>query len=116
MARSGGPGTASGAVGVLAVAGAGLSGAVQARAGSGVGSVVSEGSLQLPVTKSVVRAPHTQDSPSPSRSPGAGGPAGDRKSTRLNSSHRTISYAVFCLKKKKKYTKTLCNKKKKKKK
>src|SRR5437867_7141001 len=26
----------------------------------------------------------------------------DRKSTRLNSSHRTISYAVFCLKKKKK--------------
>src|SRR3712207_7414915 len=27
---------------------------------------------------------------------------GDRKSTRLNSSHATISYAVFCLKKKKK--------------
>src|SRR5207248_3462934 len=30
-----------------------------------------------------------------------GGPDVDRKSTRLNSSHRTISYAVFCLKKKK---------------
>src|SRR5207248_11622708 len=30
----------------------------------------------------------------------------DRKSTRLNSSHRTISYAVFCLKKKKKTTNT----------
>src|SRR5437764_8897851 len=30
------------------------------------------------------------------------GPAEDRKSTRLNSSHRCISYAVFCLKKKKK--------------
>src|SRR5947207_3802114 len=29
-------------------------------------------------------------------------PAGDRKSTRLNSSHTVISYAVFCLKKKKK--------------
>src|SRR5207248_11036954 len=29
---------------------------------------------------------------------------GDRKSTRLNSSHRTISYAVFCLKKKKRKT------------
>src|SRR5437867_13226850 len=29
-------------------------------------------------------------------------PVQDRKSTRLNSSHRTISYAVFCLKKKKK--------------
>src|SRR5438094_5532208 len=31
----------------------------------------------------------------------------DRKSTRLNSSHRTISYAVFCLKKKKKTQKTM---------
>src|SRR5690554_7457915 len=29
-------------------------------------------------------------------------PEGDRKSTRLNSSHVRISYAVFCLKKKKK--------------
>src|SRR2546421_9704315 len=29
-------------------------------------------------------------------------PFGDRKSTRLNSSHDQISYAVFCLKKKKK--------------
>src|SRR3712207_7015763 len=29
--------------------------------------------------------------------------APDRKSTRLNSSHANISYAVFCLKKKKKY-------------
>src|SRR5690242_21344723 len=28
----------------------------------------------------------------------------DRKSTRLNSSHMSISYAVFCLKKKKKLT------------
>src|SRR3989442_11578607 len=28
---------------------------------------------------------------------------GDRKSTRLNSSHVRISYAVFCLKKKKKF-------------
>src|SRR5437867_12353994 len=31
---------------------------------------------------------------------GEGFAARDRKSTRLNSSHRTISYAVFCLKKK----------------
>src|SRR2546428_4043404 len=30
---------------------------------------------------------------------------GDRKSTRLNSSHDQISYAVFCLKKKKKINK-----------
>src|SRR2546428_8703718 len=35
----------------------------------------------------------------------AGVPIADRKSTRLNSSHDQISYAVFCLKKKKKKTK-----------
>src|SRR5690242_21129366 len=33
--------------------------------------------------------------------------SGDRKSTRLNSSHMSISYAVFCLKKKKKQQHTL---------
>src|SRR3712207_6887401 len=45
--------------------------------------------------------------PSPHRAhraadPRGGAPreAGDRKSTRLNSSHANISYAVFCLKKK----------------
>src|SRR5438477_12420176 len=32
---------------------------------------------------------------------GPGGTEPDRKSTRLNSSHMSISYAVFCLKKKK---------------
>src|SRR5215204_7351224 len=38
---------------------------------------------------------------------------GDRKSTRLNSSHTVISYAVFCLKKKKKKeTKTISKKEK----
>src|SRR2546427_9537093 len=40
-------------------------------------------------------------------------PLTDRKSTRLNSSHSQISYAVFCLKKKNKarqaYTLTLAN-------
>src|SRR2546429_1043259 len=41
----------------------------------------------------------------------AASPFGDRKSTRLNSSHGYISYAVFCLKKKKKKknTKTMQN-------
>src|SRR3712207_6932919 len=34
----------------------------------------------------------------------AAGDGEDRKSTRLNSSHANISYAVFCLKKKKKQT------------
>src|SRR5437764_4533062 len=33
----------------------------------------------------------------------------DRKSTRLNSSHRCISYAVFCLKKKKKKQRKITN-------
>src|SRR5437762_10827372 len=37
-------------------------------------------------------------------------PTRDRKSTRLNSSHRCISYAVFCLKKKNRlvFAKRLC--------
>src|SRR6266850_3210138 len=44
------------------------------------------------------------------------GPRADRKSTRLNSSHLVISYAVFCLKKKiKNYFYILITKKKKKK-
>src|SRR6266480_6685668 len=46
----------------------------------------------------------------PCRCPG--GPT-DRKSTRLNSSHMSISYAVFCLKKKKKKIERLIEKKKK---
>src|SRR5258708_15592405 len=33
--------------------------------------------------------------------------SGDRKSTRLNSSHQIISYAVFCLKKKKRRVRLL---------
>src|SRR2546427_9560204 len=39
----------------------------------------------------------------PARRGGLGMTPGDRKSTRLNSSHSQISYAVFCLKKKKTY-------------
>src|SRR5258708_17473704 len=45
--------------------------------------------------------PGTGSSRSRSRVPGLP----DRKSTRLNSSHQIISYAVFCLKKKNKNTK-----------
>src|SRR5436309_4384958 len=45
----------------------------------------------------------------------AGAPLGqDRKSTRLNSSHVKISYAVFCLKKKKKKKKKIKKRNKKK--
>src|SRR5690348_17363260 len=46
---------------------------------------------------------------------GRGHRGGDRKSTRLNSSHPSISYAVFCLKKKKKKKRKSINKTKKKK-
>src|SRR5258708_18680952 len=42
-------------------------------------------------------APPRTRAPAPRPSP----PESDRKSTRLNSSHQIISYAVFCLKKKK---------------
>src|SRR3989449_7903552 len=45
-----------------------------------------------------------EDTGAPPGDPGEQGrrlPATDRKSTRLNSSHGYISYAVFCLKKKK---------------
>src|SRR5699024_12384715 len=45
--------------------------------------------------KRTIRPPETGD----------GFSAVDRKSTRLNSSHVSISYAVFCLKKKKNYMK-----------
>src|SRR5437762_9136731 len=41
-------------------------------------------------------------SSSPAAATSAACCSADRKSTRLNSSHRCISYAVFCLKKKKK--------------
>src|SRR5574337_1662855 len=43
-------------------------------------------------------------SPGQSPLPWLGSNDADRKSTRLNSSHHSISYAVFCLKKKKKTT------------
>src|SRR2546426_5756423 len=41
------------------------------------------------------------------RSTSTASPTPDRKSTRLNSSHLVISYAVFCLKKKNKKNKSL---------
>src|SRR5256885_8307550 len=49
----------------------------------------------------------TPTSPDGTRSRASGG--ADRKSTRLNSSHLVISYAVFCLKKKNKTTDAIIN-------
>src|SRR5271170_8195756 len=48
------------------------------------------------------RSPHSPHACSRLILNAARGFSGDRKSTRLNSSHEWISYAVFCLKKKKK--------------
>src|SRR5439155_3751576 len=66
----------------------------------------------------VLRAHRPEGGPpelQPQGPPGSGprvgaGPLPDRKSTRLNSSHVAISYAVFCLKKKKtdKINKRMC--------
>src|SRR5437764_9439649 len=50
----------------------------------------------------VCRAAQKKPSPRHSACAAAAESQADRKSTRLNSSHRCISYAVFCLKKKKK--------------
>src|SRR5206468_9849212 len=56
----------------------------------------------------VIRSAEDQDNSREGvrRETGSGRARQDRKSTRLNSSHDQISYAVFCLKKKKKKTNT----------
>src|SRR2546430_11483853 len=68
--------------------------------------------LPISVPAGPAHQPHRRDGRGDLRAPAtAGGQAqrraacgGDRKSTRLNSSHSQISYAVFCLKKKTKET------------
>src|SRR5207244_13078940 len=56
---------------------------------------------RAPPVSSVMTPPMLAPVPCASATPGD---AIDRKSTRLNSSHQIISYAVFCLKKKKQST------------
>src|SRR3712207_8516394 len=56
-------------------------------------------------SRSSASATHSGPASRPLPRPGIGATTpSDRKSTRLNSSHANISYAVFCLKKKKKST------------
>src|SRR5690554_7352576 len=57
--------------------------------------------IYLPGRRRNPRLPALHQPAEGTRGPGGG----DRKSTRLNSSHVRISYAVFCLKKKKKKNK-----------
>src|SRR3712207_7294922 len=64
-----------------------------------------EGARHRPVGGVLGRAVHPAGEPRPDRHAAEAGagqevPGRDRKSTRLNSSHANISYAVFCLKKK----------------
>src|SRR3712207_6853634 len=68
----------------------------------------NEGTREADGQEGVVRGLLLQGQPPVCARPGralrdvpAGSSRGDRKSTRLNSSHANISYAVFCLKKKK---------------
>src|SRR5690242_21586213 len=55
----------------------------------------------VPIVRYLInRVSETENALSQTEEPGHRAPE-DRKSTRLNSSHMSISYAVFCLKKKK---------------
>src|SRR5438477_8040070 len=69
---------------------------------SGV-AVQTDDGLVVPVVRGCDTAPLDELAAEVARLAEAGE---DRKSTRLNSSHMSISYAVFCLKKKKKQKKT----------
>src|SRR5204863_9495947 len=69
--------------------------------------IQSANCVQVAAVIGVDRAPDNFDVLLRHRPSSISRPAGtDRKSTRLNSSHVEISYAVFCLKKKKKKKKT----------
>src|SRR3712207_8451743 len=57
--------------------------------------------LEVRAAGQLVEGDLVRDAPVADGDPVVGVPQQDRKSTRLNSSHANISYAVFCLKKKK---------------
>src|SRR2546426_6568950 len=81
---------------------------VRAGGGRGVRREAAPARARRAITGGALRAPdgaRARRAPTPSPEPARGQqPAADRKSTRLNSSHLVISYAVFCLKKKKHYS------------
>jgi hypothetical protein len=82
----------TGTVAVVVVAVAGLSGAVRSNAGTRVGSVLSRGSLQLPVTKTVVKAPKVNSGPAASQSPAATLPGTLPGSGPLRTSCRAVAH------------------------
>src|SRR5690625_7054745 len=93
--------------------GGGRDGADHHRAGGGQGPLASPEGLPLAREAGLAGTgprlsllPQLRRPPRPAPAAAApDGRPGDRKSTRLNSSHVAISYAVFCLKKKKTTTK-----------
>src|SRR5690625_5515220 len=62
--------------------------------GEGIAIIPADGQFVSPVNGKIIQVFETK------HAIGILGEDGDRKSTRLNSSHVAISYAVFCLKKK----------------
>ena len=78
----------AGTVAVIVVAVAGLSGAVRAKAGARVGSVASQGGLQLPITRTVVKAPNKHGNRSAGPSPAASAAAGGQ----LRTSCRAVAH------------------------
>ncbi len=78
----------AGTVAVMVVAVAGLSGAVRAKAGARVGSVASQGGLQLPITRTVVKAPNKHGNRSAGPSPAASAAAGGQ----LRTSCRAVAH------------------------
>src|SRR5699024_12073949 len=68
-----------------------------------------EGAGSLPITAEVARGTEVPMWILGSTANGARLAAQDRKSTRLNSSHVSISYAVFCLRKKLSHTLPSCD-------
>src|SRR2546426_6330220 len=91
------------------VAGRGRTRPVDARAAA-VARSQGCGARTLPSTPPATsRRPPRMGRRQPLPPPRCKKPAEDRKSTRLNSSHLVISYAVFCLKKKKIKKQQQCN-------
>src|SRR2546422_3166842 len=74
----------------------------QDRARQGAGRDALDGPRPPPVLRGSGRGARALRVELPEAAAAHPGRSGDRKSTRLNSSHGYISYAVFCLKKKKK--------------
>src|SRR5438445_6570062 len=70
---------------------------------------IEQGRQKLVLVPRNVGSPNQWKLEEPIDAPADDESMGDRKSTRLNSSHANISYAVFCLKKKKYCTLTVLN-------